>query len=172
MWLLSIINHKFMKTTMHLQYGEAGTNALITEIPHGSHTMYKVIFESGYENIFFSDVESAKWIEEDLGFTQLAQQLGKQVKLLSPTLFHVPKILTWHKQYIDGKLLLFGFYIYMKGPHKMYEIYNSNKKYVYTLADMDNEEWQILSVPNETLNKIDQISIQHIIQILPFYSNV
>ena len=158
-----------MNTMIHLQFEERMVAALVSQIANRNHSMYKLIFESGYENIFFIDVETGNWIEEDLGFTLLAQEVGKEIKKLSDPLFRVPKILTWHKQYSDGKLIQFGFYNFMKDAHKMYEIYNSNKKYMYTLADMNNDEWQILGSRNQMPQYTDPFLIQHIIKILPFY---
>ncbi|MDB5202286.1 MAG: hypothetical protein JWQ27_1695 [Ferruginibacter sp.] len=144
--------------------------AWITEVTHRHHAMYKVEFESGYENIFYTDVETGMWLEEDLGFTLLAKQVGVEIKKTMTNPFHVPKILTWHKQFTDGRLVSFGFFNYLKGNHKMYEIYSSSKKYMYTLADMGNEEWQIMGNSNLSISKIDPLFVQHIIQILPLYS--
>lgn len=160
-----------MNSIIHLKQDEEEVTAFINEIPHRSHTMYKVIFESGYENIFFTDVETGKWIEEDLGFTPLAKQFGEEVRKITPLAFHVPKILTWHKQYAEGKMLLFGFISFKKDANKMYEIYNGNKKYMYTLANMENDEWQILGKPEELLQHTDPILLRHIIRVLPFYNN-
>jgi hypothetical protein len=145
--------------------------AWITEIPHRHHAMYKVEFESGYENIFFTDVESGGWIEEDLGFTALAIQVGKEIQKLMRNPFHVPKALTWHKQYENNKLVSFGFIHFMKGSHKMYEVYNSNKKYMYTLADMGNDEWQIMGNATLAIHRIDAAFVQRIIQIFPLYNS-
>ncbi|MEO6537355.1 MAG: hypothetical protein ABIT07_04910 [Ferruginibacter sp.] len=158
-----------MNSIIHLQVADEKMTALITQIPHRSHSMYRIIFESGYENIFFTDVETGKWIEEDLGFSALAEKVGEQIRNLTQNFFHVPKILTWHKQFVAGKLVCFGFFNFMKGPHRMYEIYNANKKYMYTLVDMNNEEWQILGTSNEMLNKVEPHLIKQIVQVLPFY---
>ena len=158
-----------MNNIIHLKYGTEDIAALVSHIPHRSHSMYKVIFEGGYENIFFTDVETGWWLEEDMGFTTLAKEVGQQIKKLSPVLFHVPKILIWHKQYADEKLVVFGFYKFIKGSHKMYEIYSSSKKYMCTLADMNNEDWQIMGTSTEMLHKSDLIFIQRIVKILPFY---
>ncbi|MEP6712676.1 MAG: hypothetical protein ABJA37_09685 [Ferruginibacter sp.] len=143
--------------------------ALITEIPHRSHSMYKVMFESGYENIFFTDVETGKWIEEDLGFTILASNVGEEIKKISQNFFHVPKILTWHKQEKGGKLISFGFYKFMTGISETYEIYSSNKKYMYTIANTNNVEWHVVGSTVEMLDKTDCSFIQNLTKILPFY---
>lgn len=144
--------------------------AWFEEIYNRRHIMYKIGFENGYENIFYTDVESGKWIEEDLGFTDLAHQVGSQIQSFMRQPVHVPKLLTWHKQYIGGKLVSFGFVSFLKGNHKMYEIYNHNKKYMYTLVEMENEEWQILGNEFMNIKRVDAIFIQHVIQVLPLYS--
>jgi len=51
----------------------------------------------------------------------------------------------------------------------MYEIYNANKKYMYTLVEMDNEEWQILGNNSLAIKNIDPVFVEHVIQILPLY---
>jgi len=159
-----------MSNIIHLNIDGESRNAMVTEIVHRHHSMFKVLFNDGYENVFYTDVESGRWIEEDLGFTHLAYLVGQQIKTFMKNPYHVPKILTWHKQYVDHKLVSFGFFNFMKGRHKMYEIYNSNKKYMYTLVDMDNEEWQILGNSNLVISKIDPIFVQQVIEILPLYS--
>ncbi|MEO5943036.1 MAG: hypothetical protein ABIP30_03725 [Ferruginibacter sp.] len=161
-----------MDTIIHLLEGEEEISALLTDIPNRNHGMYKVTFESGYENLFFTDVETGKWIEEDLGFTQLAEQIGEEVRKFCPSLFHVPKILTWHKEYTNKKLMLFGFFNFAKGSTKMYEIYNGNKKYMYTLLETENDEWQILGSNTEGLENIDNYFLRNVIQILPYYTSV
>ena len=57
----------------------------------------------------------------------------------------------------------------MKDKYKMYEIYNTNKKYMYTLVEMDNEEWQILGNNSLAIKNIDPIFVEQVIQILPLY---
>ena len=143
--------------------------AWVTEIANRHHKMFKVLFKNDYENIFFTDVETGQWIEEDLGFTHLAKEVGIQVKDFLVNPIHVPKLLTWHKQETSDGLITFGFFNFMKDKYKMYEIYNQNKRYMYTLVDMDHEEWQILGNNSLAINNIDPIFIEHVIQILPLY---
>lgn len=159
-----------MGNIIHFQSDGKIKQASVTEVSHRHHSMFKVLFGNNYENVFYTDVETGKWIEEDLGFTQLASQVGEQIKKIMKNPYHVPKILTWHKQFVDHKLVSFGFFNFMKGRHKMYEIYSNNKKYMYTLVDMDNEEWQILGNSNLVISKIDPIFVQQVIEILPLYS--
>ncbi|MEO7263436.1 MAG: hypothetical protein ABIW38_00925, partial [Ferruginibacter sp.] len=120
--------------------------------------------------IFYTDVETGRWIEEDLGFTGLANEIGLQISNFLRQPIHVPKVLTWHKQYMDGRLVSFGFVSFLKGNHKMYEIYSHNKKYMYTLVEMENDEWQIMGNELMNINKIDAVFIQHVIHVLPLYS--
>ena len=159
-----------MNTTIHIQHNGEMIPGNAIEVPHRQHNMYKVIFENGYENVFYTDVESGKWIEEDLGFTQLAAKIGEQIRSVLQNPYHVPKILTWHKQVNDNKVLMFGFFNYMKGHHKMYEIYDSRSKYLYTLVQMEERDWQILGNNNVVNGNIDPLFIQMVTRILPLYS--
>lgn len=158
-----------MNNIIYLNVDGAESFAWVTEIPNRHHNMFKVIFKNGYENIFFTDVETGKWIEEDLGFTELAAEIGTQIKTLSRNPIHVPKILTWHKQVTDDGILCFGFFNFMKEKYKMYEIYNASRKYLYTLVEMDNEEWQLLGSSTGSIEHIDPVFIEQVIQILPLY---
>ena len=143
--------------------------AWVTEVSNRNHRMFKVIFRNGYENIFFTDVETGEWVEEDIGFTQLAQDVGVQIKNFVRNSIHVPKLLTWHKHSTENDVLYFGFFNFMKDKYKMYEIYNSNRKYMYTLVEMDNEEWQIMGNNSPSLKNVDPVFLEQVIQILPLY---
>ena len=159
-----------MSNIIYLQIDGEETLAWVTEIVHRHHNMYRVSFKDGYENIFYTDVETGQWIEEDLGFTMLAEDIGKQIKSFMRNPIHVPKLLTWHKQYINGKLLSFGFFNFMNGSQKFYQIYNANKKYMYTLVDMDNNEWQILGNSSILGSQVDSVFVRQVIDILPLYT--
>jgi hypothetical protein len=159
-----------MNNIIYLHIDGVESLAWTTEIVHRHHSMYKVSFKNGYENIFYTDVETGKWIEEDLGFTTLADEVGKQIKTFMRNPIHVPKLLTWHKQYIKDKLICFGFFNFMNGNQKFYQIYNANKKYMYTLVDMDNDEWQILGNSSILGSHIDSAFARRVIEILPLYT--
>ena len=60
-------------------------SAQVTKIDHPYHQSYHVLFEDGYENIFFTDVETGNWIEEDLGETTLAANFGTKLYQLNGT---------------------------------------------------------------------------------------
>lgn len=131
--------------------------------------MFKVSFKNEYENIFFTDVETGEWIEEDLGPTELAREVGKQISSLQQHV-HVPKNLIWHKEDYDSKTICFGFNTAMKGNNRMYEIYGANKKYMYTLVDLSNDEWQILGNSASLMSNIDPAFVEHVINILHLYT--
>ena len=159
-----------MNNIIYLQVDGSESLALVSEIAHRHHCMYKVSFKNGYENIFYTDVETGKWIEEDLGFTALADAVGKQIKKIMRNPIHVPKLLIWHKQYFNNKLVCFGFFNFMNGSQKFYQIYNANKKYMYTLVDMENNEWQILGNSSVPGSHIDSAFARQVIEILPLYT--
>lgn len=159
-----------MANVIYMQIDGVETLAWASEIVHRHHNMYKVSFKNGYENIFYTDVETGKWIEEDLGFTSLAEDIGKQIKNFMRNPIHVPKLLTWHKQQVNNKLIWFGFFNFMNGNQKFYQIYNANKKYMYTLVDMENNEWQILGNSSVLGSHIDSAFVRQVIEILPLYT--
>ena len=159
-----------MNSIIHIQASGEAATLLVTEIPHMQHTMYHVIMECGYANVFYTDVETGKWVEEDLGFTDLATQIGKEVRNLKLRSVHVPKILTWHTAFIEDKSIHFGFFSFMHGDNKMFEIYHSNKKYQYTLEEVSHDEWHIIGQNNSRISAADATVIREIIKVLPFYS--
>lgn len=159
-----------MHNMINLTYDGADLSAWVFELPNKHHHLFKVCFSDGYENIFYTDVETGRWMEEDLGFTQLAEIVGVSMRPLIKLPVHVPKLLIWHCQYYNNKLLNFGFFGYTNGRYRLYEIYNTNKRYLYTLMDMENDEWQILGNSTTAINKIDPIFLDQIIKILPLYS--
>ena len=159
-----------MSNLIYLETDYAVSCAWVTETPYKNHSMFHVLFENEYENIFFVDVETGKWIEEDLGFTQLALNVGKAIKEFLRNPVHVPKILTWHKCMYGNKSINFGFLPYFNGNHKMYDIYGSNKKFMYTLMEMDKLEWQLIGCHTMTESELNVDVAQKIVQVLSMYS--
>ncbi len=160
-----------MNEILHISLDGQEAAILITEIQSRHHQMYKVTLENGYSNIFFTDVETGQWVEEDLGFTNLARQIGNQVKRLNFRPIHVPKLLNWHKLIVNDKPVSFGFFCFLHGNLKMFEIYNVNKKYMYTLAELQQDEWEVLNHSEVVLNNIDPSLIQHITKVLPLFAD-
>ena len=58
----------------------------------------------------------------------------------------------------------------MNANQKFYQIYNANKKYMYTLVDMDNDEWQILGNSSIYGSNVDAAFVRQVIEILPLYT--
>lgn len=60
--------------------------------------------------------------------------------------------------------------MYLNGTQKLYQIYNSDRKYLYTLTEMKNEEWQILGNTNNYYTHLDIFFLKNIVQALALYS--
>lgn len=159
-----------MNDILHLPFDGAMSAVLVSEIQHSHHLMYHVTFESGYSNNIFTDVETGKWVEEDLGYTGLAESLGSEILKMRLKLLHVPRILTWQAFTRNGQMMKFAFFGYMDGLHKMFEIYHSNRKYLYTLMEVSQDEWHVLGNNNVCMEKIDSSFIYDVIKVLPLYS--
>lgn len=160
-----------MSTLLQFKSGGEEMSARFEEFYNRHHHMFKVNFENGYENIFYTDVETGEWMEEDLGFTSLAKSIGEEINTFMRQPVHVPKMLTWHRKHIDDTLFLFGFFAFKKGQHNMYEIFNQNRKYMYTLVQMDSEDWQIMGNQNFDVYKVNSEFVQNVIEILPLYTD-
>ena len=159
-----------MSNIIYLQMDDEEVFAWVTELSHRHHSVFKVSFKNEYENIFYKDVENGFWIEEDLGYTELAQNVGSQIWNFINHPIHVPKLLVWHKEYHDSKKFCFGFTSHTKDDLRLYEIYNCQKKYLYTLAETIEGEWQILGNQSSLLGNIDPAFVLQVIDILPYYS--
>lgn len=145
-----------------IQTKKGFTKASAFKVMPFRNNMFRVQFENGYENIFYTDVETGAWIEEDLGYTQLAALVGEQINKSFHYPVHVPKILTWQYYQQDLGNKIFGYYNYKMGGCNMFEIYNSNKKYLFTLSENHKNEWQIL-VTN--FNKMCHLNLDLLSQV-------
>ena len=159
-----------MSNIIYLNIDGVETFAWISEVKCRHHHTFRISFKNEYENIFFTDVETGLWIEEDLGITALAQEVGRQIIESTKKIVHVPKLLNWHIHECEGRIIHFGFFSYLKGNQKMFEIYGSNRKYMYTLVDMNNDEWQILGNSPSLITQIDPLFIEQVINILHLYT--
>ena len=121
--------------------------AEISEIYHPIHWMFHVKFDDEYENIFFSDVETGKWVEQDLGFTTLADKVGKEIAKSMPKDNIIRKPLNWYHEESFGKNVSFGYHHFIVDGYSTYEIYSENKRYMFTLVKLNNELWQLFKVP-------------------------
>jgi len=119
----------------------------VTAIEHPYHQAYHILFDDGYENIFFTDVETGNWIEEDLGETTLAASFGTKVFLLENGSLFPPanKSLAWCKASAAEKVICFGFYTCMEGNDTVFEVYGDNHKFLY-LFRRTARGWKISGV--------------------------
>lgn len=137
-----------MNSSNHIFLTIDSSNVVLSPVIHNKHRMYKAIAADGYENIFFTDVETGKWIEEDLGFTAYAAVIGNYIDLQNFRTKHFPKTITWGKILKDGKPVLFGFCYFVYGEERVYEIYHANRKYMYSLVQHNGDDWELLGSTN------------------------
>jgi len=140
--------------------------AWINKIPNRKQLMYHVHFKEGYENIFYRDVENGQWIEEDLGFTYLAKQVGEQICRQYASLPHVPKLLHWEYQPDKNSLGAFGYFQYRNFNHTLYEIYNAGHRYLYTLMLDNSGNWQVMGTNTEIKKAGNSDFIHEVIAVL------
>jgi len=136
-----------MLKAIQLLYNDRICTAEISEIYHPIHWMFHVNFDDGYENIFFSDVETGKWVEQDMGFTALAELIGRKIESNIPKENLVRKSVNWYNEDAGGKNIHFGYHRFIVDGYSTYEIYAQNKRYMFTLVKLNNELWQLFKVP-------------------------
>lgn len=119
-------------------------SAKVTKIDHPYHQMYHVLFEDGYENIFFTDVETGNWREEDLGETPLATSFGMKLYLLNGTSGVARKTLSWCRASLADEIISFGFHASNAddGDGTVFEVYGSNHKFLYTFRN-NGRRWKV-----------------------------
>ncbi len=108
----------------------------VTAIEHPHHRLYHVVFEDGYENMFFTDVQTGEWIEEDLGKTMLAAALGEKLLQLQDASINCPptRRLYWCRASIADMVVNFGFYSYTENTKTIFEVYGVNHKFLCNLV--------------------------------------
>ena len=137
-------------------------SATITEVKHPYQLMFSVRFADEYENIFFNDVETGRWVEQDLGFTQLADELGKTFSTTSARKPAQKRKLKWISEIIHDKVVTFGYHLYIAEGYKVYEIYSHNRRYMFTLVKLNSELWQYFKIPMQFEWDYDQSFIEEI----------
>jgi hypothetical protein len=143
--------------------------ATVCETDQRYRSIYRVIFSNEYENVFYKDVENGRWIEEDLGYTEMASLVGSRIKGRLEGPIHVPKLLNWHSELWNGKQVRFGFTCTLQNDQRLFEIYNSQKKYLYSLLESESEGWEIMG--NELLRgNIDPFFLEMVLGFLSEYS--
>jgi hypothetical protein len=122
--------------------------AYVRTIEHPKQDMVFVLFDSGYENIFFRDVESGCWIEQDLGNTDLANQVGESRKnfLGNPDR---QLELKWLHIKTCKHTYGFGFFKYPTREGYAFDIYYSNRRFMFTVSKSDDEVWYAIQYGGE-----------------------
>ena len=159
-----------MTEMIHLPIDGIDGFAWVSEIGQRNQHIYRVMFSNEYHNVFYKDVETGEWIEEDLGYTELAQHVGSRINSLRDNPIHVPKLLIWHCRIYNGREVCFGFTSVLEDDKKLYEIYDSHKKFLYTLVEDDENGWEILGNLNLINGNIDHEFLEEVVATLSIYS--
>jgi hypothetical protein len=116
-------------------------SARVTAVEHPHHQLYHVLFEDGYENMFFTDAETGNWIEEDLGETTLAEAVGAKLGQLPGVAAKTFKPLSWCRATIAGLVVNFAFYSYRQNESTVFEVYSGNRKFLCNLVKNKKGSW-------------------------------
>ncbi len=136
-----------MEHAIHLQVDGHTQAITLSELSHPIHCMFHAVFEDGYENIFFADVESGEWVEQDVGFTSLAAMIGQKIEHLY-FFDWGKKVITWiNEPEDDGKYMHFGYHADHTAGYLVYEIFAPNRRYMFTLVKLQNHVWQLFKIP-------------------------
>jgi hypothetical protein len=132
--------------TIFLQIRDAIQSVQITEILNPVQSMVFIEFENGYGNIFFMDCESGRWVEQDLGFTRLAEIIGNELKYIIKPGAAEDREIKWIKKSINLELFHFGYSKFISGEEQRYEIFASNKRYMFSLIKKGEDTWKIFKI--------------------------
>ncbi len=141
-----------MSYYLHLHLNGIHYSVTLTEIDHPMHCMYLAEFDDEYENIFYSDPRTGKWIEQDIGFTALAAMICEKLEKLGAPTRLPAKNIVWHHQYDKGKWLHFGYSPGFTNNDLTYEIYASNHRFMFNLIKRAGDDWQIAELPGSSWN--------------------
>ena len=149
----------------HILYLKIENNihpARVIPVTHPHHRLYHVIFEDGYENMFFTDVETGNWIEEDLGETVLARMIGAKINKLDKLSFTSRKSLAWCRASIADMVINFGFCSYSRDGITVFEIYRENHKFLCNLVKTKKGKWtmygaQRAAMEHQLINQVQVI---------------
>lgn len=158
-----------MSYYLHFYLEGVNYSVTLTEIPHPMHCMYLAEFDDEYENIFYSDPRTGKWIEQDMGFTALADMVCKKLEKLDAPTRTPLKNLLWHHQYNRGKWLHFGYSPTFSNELLTYEIYASNHRYMFSLVKTPGDDWQIIRMPGSDWDFNDAYAVRILHVIEQFY---
>jgi hypothetical protein len=157
-----------MNNTAYLEFENQTSKVLIEEIYHPIHHMVHVILEDGYENIFFTDIETGEWIEQDLGITSLSQAVGILVGSKEKETARSTVQLTWYHENNGYKPIRFGYIKYQSGGNTFYAVFAANKRYMFTLFKK-KQLWKVMSHTNLHSWNFDLDYFQEVPFILDIY---
>ena len=125
----------------------------VSAVEHPHHQLCHVVFEDGYENMFFTDVQTGEWIEEDLGKTMLAAALGEKLLQLhgASGTCRPLKRLSWCRASIADMVVNFGCYSYTRNSHTVFEIYGVNHKFLCNLVRNKKGRWVMYGNYRDTM---------------------
>ncbi|MFT3936669.1 MAG: hypothetical protein QM726_23795 [Chitinophagaceae bacterium] len=132
-----------MQHILYLKIENDIHSAKVTEIDHPHHQLYHVVFEDGYENMFFTDVETGNWIEEDLGETALAASFGNRINQVDGKSLLQPKALAWCRASLANMVINFGFCTYAENDCTIFEVYSDNHKFLCNLTKSKKGKWAV-----------------------------
>jgi hypothetical protein len=115
----------------------------ITPVDHGQQHLFHVLFSNGYENMFFTDVETGRWLEEDLGDTALAAAMATWFEPFLPSKRVGRKRVSWCRLHIGATNLCFGFLKRMENGRTVFEVYSDNRKFLCNLRRSKKGRWVI-----------------------------
>ena len=132
-----------MECIVYLEIENDVSPVRVTAIEHPHHLLYHVVFEDGYQNMFFTDVQTGEWIEEDLGKTTLAADLGEKLLQLQGASQKRPpfKRLFWCRASIADMVVNFGYYSYSENTRTIFELYGVNHKFLCNLVKSKKGRW-------------------------------
>jgi hypothetical protein len=132
-----------MECIVYLEMENDVSPVRVTAVEHLHHRLYQVVFEDGYQNMFFTDVQTGEWIEEDLGKTTLAAALGEKLLQLQEGSVSSPAIkrLSWCRASIADMVVNFGYYSYAENSRTIFEVYGVNHKFLCNLVKSKKGRW-------------------------------
>lgn len=154
-----------MEHTIRLNVDSKIQSVLLSEMVHPIHCMFHALFEDGYENIFFADVESGEWVEQDMGFTNLAAMIGKKIENLYYFDWEKKEITWFEEEEEQGRHLHFGYHVDHSAGYRVYEIFAPNRRYMFTLVKLQSHVWQLFKIPGSGW-EYDEVYVQQVPFIL------
>lgn len=142
----------------------------LTEIEHPIHRMALLQFPDGYSNIFFTDAETGEWIEQDLGATVLAKKVGMRLIALPTGQKTMLRKLVWINGSSMDKSIRFGFHQFKLSQFPAFEIYNVNRRYLYTIAKISDQVWQVFKPVGKSDWNYDKTLVDFIPELLDPYT--